>query len=123
MPAQTVPLPLSAKACTAELRVKRATVVAERPALRIPVTRAPRARAYPEHATAILIERHDVVISQALRIVSVVSMPPETRRSRIKQVETGRRRDPQSLRIVFENRQDPVVTQRAGHRPDRAESA
>ena len=59
-----------------------AAVVAERPALRAPVTGAAGARAHPQHAAAILIQRHDVVIAQAVRIVGIAAVAHEGLASR-----------------------------------------
>src|SRR5687767_15533933 len=47
---------------------RSAAIVAEQPAVRIPVAGAAVARAHPQHSAAILVERHDVGVAQALRI-------------------------------------------------------
>ena len=77
------------------------------------MTGAAGARADPEHAAAILIQRHHIVIAQTVRIVRVAAVAHEVLRRAIEEVEAVGGRDPQPVRIVFHDRAHAIVAERA----------
>src|SRR6185369_12642850 len=94
---------------------RSAAIVAEQPAVRIPVAHAAIARADPQHAAAILIERRDTRAAQTLRIVLFAPVADELARGSIEQVEPIARRHPQAFRVVFQDGLDTIVAKRAGN--------
>jgi hypothetical protein len=92
---------------------ERATIMAERPAVGAPVTRAAGSCADPQDAAAILIQRHHVVVSQAVRVVGIAAITHERLRRMIEEVEPVRGGDPQPLRIVLHDRAHAIVAERA----------
>ncbi len=69
------------------------------------MTGAAVARADPEHSAAILVQRHDIAVAQALRVVGIVPVAHEGSRTAVEQIQSVGRRDPQPLRVVFQTAQ------------------
>ncbi len=89
-------------------------MAAELPAARIPAADAAGARADPNEAGAILVQRHDEGVAQRCRIAVVMAIVREVSAVAIQQIETFRGSDPKVSRAILEDGAHIVARERAG---------
>ena len=85
--------------------------MAERPAARIPSADPAGTSPDPEQATAVLIQRHDVVVTQRRRICGIAEVACEAAACAVEQVQPSCSAYPQMPCTVFQNRAHVRVTQ------------